>query len=566
MKFDQYPYSRPQMEALREKTSALLDAFDAAADASAQNELIRQFNDLRSEFATMYNIARIRHTLDTKDEFYEGENNFFDEQMPHYEDLNNQFYKKIIASPFRPALEVHWGRQLFNIAELSLRTFDPIIMEDLQEENKLSSDYTKRKAAARLQFRGQEYNLSSIYPFEIASDRATREEATQLKWSFFSEHAEAIESLFDQLVKVRHRIARKLGYANFVELGYARMLRSDYNAAMVANFRKQIREEIVPIATSLYERQRQRLGLDTLLYFDEDIRFASGNPQPQGDPEWIVDRAGEMYKALSPETDTFFRYMRDNGLMNLLTLPNKATGGYCTFIDNHKAPFIFSNFNGTSSDIDVLTHEAGHAFQVYSSRDAVLSEYHWPSYEACEIHSMSMEFFTWPWMPLFFGEDAEKHRFVHLSNALTFLPYGVAVDEFQHFVYENPDATPAERNEAWHNLERTYLPHRNYNGHPFLGGGGFWQKQSHIFNVPFYYIDYCLAQICAFQFWRRDREDHVAAWADYVNLCQAGGSKSFLPLVKLAGLRSPFEDGCVASVTGPIRQWLESVDDSQWTT
>ncbi|MGE5702539.1 MAG: M3 family oligoendopeptidase, partial [Clostridia bacterium] len=367
----------------------------------------------------------------------------------------------------------------------------------------------------------------------------------------------------DELVKVRTKIARALGYENFVQLGYARMHRSDYNSEMVANFRRQVKEYIVPIATSLKERQRIRIGLDELKYYDEKFSFKTGNPAPKGDPDWIIANGKKMYAELSPETEEFFTFMMENELMDLVSKKGKAGGGYCTYINDYQAPFIFSNFNGTSGDIDVLTHEAGHAFQVYASRQNILPEYTFPTSEACEIHSMSMEFLTYPWMHLFFEEDVEKYKFSHLSDALEFIPYGVSVDEFQHFVYENPDATPAERKAAWREIERNYLPHRNYDESDYLERGGFWHQQSHIFNIPFYYIDYTLAQICAFQFWKRSNEDSKQAWADYLALCKEGGSKSFLELVKDAKLTSPFEDGCVASVTGFIESYLNQVDDTK---
>jgi M3 family oligoendopeptidase len=255
--------------------------------------------------------------------------------------------------------------------------------------------------------------------------------------------------------------------------------------------------------------------------------------------------------------------MQENNLMDLVAKKGKAGGGYCTYIENYKSPFIFSNFNGTSGDIDVLTHEAGHAFQVYSSRHFEIPEYYWPTYEACEIHSMSMEFFTWPWMELFFEEDTDKYKFSHLSDALLFLPYGVSVDEFQHWVYENPEATPKERKLKWREIEKKYLPHKDYDGNKYLENGGFWQRQGHIYNSPFYYIDYTLAQICAFQFWKRSRENQEEAWADYVNLCKLGGSMSFTKLVEAANLISPFEAGCVESVVGVIENWLNSVDDKK---
>ena len=562
MKFQDYIYSRPNIENFSEDFSSILEKLNQSIQIEEQELYFEQLNSMRDEFETMFNIGYIRHSINTKDEFYESENNFFDECTPQYQAIVTDFYRTILKEPLRENLEKKWGKQLFVIAESKLKTFIPEILEDLQEENKGSSEYTKIKAAASIEVDGQTYNLSSLSPLESSENRNLRRKSSEAKWHFFTENAEKVENIFDDLVKTRHQIAKKLGYKNFVELGYERMLRSDYNAEMVAAFRKQVQDYIVPLATKLYERQAKRIGVTDFKYYDEDFKFSSGNPSPKGTPEWIVENASTMYHELSTETDDFFQYMLKNDLMDLVNRDGKATGGYCTYVPNCKAPYIFSNFNGTSGDIDVLTHEAGHAFQVYSSRNIGIGEYNWPTYESCEIHSMSMEFFTWPWMNLFFEKDVDKYKFMHLSAALQFLPYGVAVDEFQHVIYENPDFTKAERNQAWREIEKKYLPHRNYDGNVFLENGGFWQKQNHIFNSPFYYIDYCLAQICAFQFWKKDQENHKEAWADYVRLCKAGGSLSFLDLVKLANLRSPFEDGCIASVIGEISQWLENIDDS----
>ena len=564
MKFEEFIYERPVISDIQERFNKCLEQFESADSAQIQNDLIAQINTIRQEYATMYNICHIRHTIDTKDKFYEEENNFFDQNNPSISALTTRYYKLLLESSFREALEAKWGRQLFIIAELSIKTFQPTILEDLKEENKLTSDYVKVKAAAEIEFRGKKYTIPALNPFETSQDRPTRKEAAEAKWSFYQEHSEKIEEIFDKQVKLRHQIAQKLGYKNFIELGYARMLRSDYNAKMVTNFRNQVKEFIVPIASSLYERQKKRIGIDELKYYDEDFRFASGNPKPKGSPEWIVENAAKMYHDLSKETGEFFDFMQFKNLMDLVNKDGKATGGYCTYIPNYKAPYIFSNFNGTSGDIDVLTHEAGHAFQVYSSRHLSIKEYSWPTYEACEIHSMSMEFFTWPWMNLFFKEDTEKYKFAHLSGAILFLPYGVAVDEFQHFVYENPEASPAERNAAWKRIEQTYLPHRDYDGNAFLERGGFWQRQSHIFTTPFYYIDYTLAQICAFQFWVKDQTDHASAWKDYLNLCKLGGSQSFLELVKIAKLKSPFEESTVHDIVGVIKSWLDNIDDSEF--
>ncbi len=562
--FDEFPYVRPDMEELNQVFDKYLQAFTEADTADQQEEALTAIIDLRAEFGSMYNLCYVRHTANTADPFYEAENQYFDEQSPSFEALNNQLYKALLNSRFRRHLAQKFGVHLFTLAEVSLKTFQPSILEDLQQENALSTEYTKIKARAKVDFEGNSYNLSSLLPIELSNNRETRQKATSAKWQFYADNADAIEQIFDGMVKLRHSMSQKLGFKSFTEVGYARMRRSDYTPEMVARFRKQVLEHIVPIASGLYERQRNRLGLESLKHYDEEFKFPSGNPKPIGAPEEIVANAAKMYQELSPDTDLFFHHMQEARLMDLVNRDGKATGGYCTYISKFEAPFIFSNFNGTSGDIDVLTHEAGHAFQVWSSKDFPFEEYHWPTADAAEIHSMSMEFFTWPWMHLFFGDQTDKYRFMHLAGAIQFLPYGVAVDEFQHIVYENPDMTPAERNLAWRNLEKKYLPHRNYDGVEHLEAGRFWHKQSHIFNSPFYYIDYALAQICAFQFWVKDRQDHATAWADYLRLCRAGGSDSFLNLVKLANLKSPFDDGCVQSVVGEIQAYLNSVDDSKF--
>jgi M3 family oligoendopeptidase len=564
MKFKDYKYHRPDINEVQSNFAVLLEKFMKSKSLNEQDSVMVEINAVRGEFESMSQLASIRHTIDTTNTYYEQEQEYFDKTMPIYQGLISEFYQALVNSSFRNSLEEKWGKQLFTIAELTLKTFKPEIIEDLQVENKLVTEYTKLIASASIMFEGEERNLPGLGPFQQSTDRAIRKKASEARYGFFADHEETLDKIYDELVKVRTQIAQKLGYQNYVELGYDRMLRSDYNPDMVANFRRQVAEEIVPVATKLRERQRRRLGLEALMYYDEKFCFLKGNAIPQGDSAWILANGRQMYKELSPETDEFFTFMTDHELMDLVSKKGKAGGGYCTFISEYHSPFIFSNFNGTSGDVDVLTHEAGHAFQVYHSQNFVLPEYQWPTYESCEIHSMSMEFFAWPWMELFFKEAADKYRFTHLSEALLFIPYGVTVDEFQHFVYSNPDATIQERKHAWRQIEKKYLPHRNYEGNEYLERGSYWHQQSHIFSAPFYYIDYTLAQICAFQFWKKSREDRATAWQDYLKLCQVGGSLSFLGLVELAHLISPFENGCVQKVIRAVEEWLDGVDDSRF--
>lgn len=561
MKFDQYTYVRPDLELVERDFSMTLEKFSKASSAQEQNELMNEINKLRNDLGTMFNLVYIRHSIDTNDEFYKAEQDYIDEIQPSVEGLITKYYEALVHSPFKQELEAKWGKQLFALAEAQLKVFSPEIVPLLQQENKLSTEYTKLVAAAKIPFEGEERTLAQMEPFAESKDREMRKRANEARFNYFSENEEALDRIYDDLVKVRTEIALKLGYKNFVELAYYRMYRTDYNAEMVAGFRNQVKDFIVPIATKLKERQRERISVESLKYYDEGFKFKSGNAVPKGDPAWIIKNGQRMYDELSAETSKFFAFMTENNLMDLEAKKGKAGGGYCTYIENYKAPFIFSNFNGTSGDIDVLTHEAGHAFQVYSSSHFEIPEYNWPTYEAAEIHSMSMEFFTWPWMNLFFEEDTDKYKFSHLSSALLFLPYGVSVDEFQHWVYENPSATPEERKSAWRSIEKKYMPHKDYEGNDYLEKGGFWQRQGHIYTTPFYYIDYTLAQICAFQFWKRSGEDHKKAWEDYLKLCSLGGSLPFTELVKEANLISPFENGCVESVVGEIENWLNQIDD-----
>lgn len=563
MKFQDFEYVRPDMEQMKAEFDALISAFNAAERAEVQLEIVGKINAIRNRMESLAAIVQVRHTINTEDAFYDAENNFIDEAMPIYQEMVDKYYRAMNASPFKEALKKELGEHIFNIIEVQLKTFHPDIMEDLKQENVLSSKYTKLRTSAKIMFDGEERNLAQMVPYYESKDRSVRKAAQEAATKFFEENEAAFDEIYDELVKVRHRIAKKLGFENFIPLGYMRLSRTDYDDKMVATYRQQVLEDLVPLTMALRERQRERLGLDALKYYDEQIAFTSGNATPKGDSKWILENGKKMYEALSKETGDFINFMLDNELMDLEAKKGKAGGGYCTYISTYESPFIFSNFNGTSGDIDVLTHEAGHAFQCYQSRGYALPEYQFPTLEACEIHSMSMEFLTYPWMESFFKEDVDKYKFNHLSEALLFIPYGVLVDEFQHFVYGNPEATPAERKAYWRSLEKKYTPYKNYEENDFLERGGYWFRQGHIFGNPFYYIDYTLAQVCAFQFYVLSKENREEAWTRYLDLCNKGGSMAFTDLLKVAGLDSPFVQGSIEKMVPVLSAVLDGIDDKK---
>lgn len=560
MKFKDYKYERPNYEEIKKSFLELVDKIKNASTYDEQKLHINQLNNIRKHIETMSTLASIRNSINTADEFYDEEQNYWDEQGPLYTELNSDFYKAIVNSKFKDEIKKDYSEQFYKICEYSLKSFSPEIISDLQEENKLMSKYTKLLASAKINFKGEELNLSGLYKYMLSSDRNEREQSSKAYYNYFGEHEEEFDEIYDQLVHIRHNMAKKLGFKNFVELGYIRMDRTDYNPEMVVNLRKQILEYIVPLCNKLYEKQAKRLNLDKLTYIDENLEFLDGNATIKGDSDYIIENGIKMYQELSQETKEFFDFMLENELMDLETKHNKSAGGYCTYIPDYKAPFIFSNFNKTSEDMDVLTHEAGHAFQLYMSRDIDMQEINFPTLDSCEIHSMSMEFITYPWMETFFKEDSDKYKFAHLTSAIKFLPYGVVVDEFQHVVYDNPNMTSDERKKVWRDLEKKYLPHRDYEDNEILERGCWFFKQGHIFKDPFYYIDYVLAQICAFQFLKKMEEDRVSGWEDYLRICKVGGTQSFLQIVKTGNLISPFDDKCIEYIIKNLETNIEKFE------
>ena len=564
MKFSEIEYIQLNFEEIKERYINLIKELKKTKTCKEALDIIKKINEIDTEFATYSTLASIRNSIDTSDEKYEKAQEFFDEVSPQYQELATNYYKVLISSPFKDELVNELGSLLFNQIDLSLKTFKPEIIEDLIEENKLSTEYSKLIASAKIEFDGKVLNLSQLGPYAESLDRDVRKAASLARGKWFYEHMTEIDEIYDKMVKVRTRMAKKLGYENYVQLGYDKLGRTDYTPEDVKNYRKQIFESIVPVAQELFAKQMKRIGIENPMPYDYSLNFLSGNAKPFGDTKEKVMNAMKMYDELSNETSSFFRFLVENELMDLETKPSKQGGGYCTYLPKFQMPFIFSNFNGTSGDIDVLTHEFGHSFQVYSSKDIPIPEYIWPTMEACEIHSMSMEFFAYPWMDLFFGKDDEKYKYAHLKGAITFVPYGAAVDEFQTFVYENYDATPKERREKWLEIHQKYEPHLKFNELDYYKEGLRWFAQAHIFNSPFYYIDYTLAQICAFQFKNMMDEDREKAWNTYVKLCKLGGSKSFLNLLKEVGLMNPFIDGCIEKTIKPLKEKMNSIDDSKF--
>lgn len=562
MKFSEMPYERPDLAAVKQQFADLLVQLKAAPDYAAAREVFLQEEALSKHIDTLANLASVRNTIDTRDKFYDEEMNFWNETLPQLQECENAWSKAMLASPFRKDFAAEYGDLMFINAEIADKAFSPEILPEMAEENKLTTEYGKLIASAQIPFEGGVYTLSQLSPFKNDPDDARRLAAWQAEGKWYKEHQAEFDGIYDKLVHLRDTMGKKIGYEGYTTLGYYRMGRNCYTKADVEKFRAAVVKYLVPLADSIYREQAKRLGKQYPMNFaDNALMFRSGNPTPCGDADAIVAQGKKFYDELSPETSEFFNKMLDDELMDLLSTPGKAGGGYCTGLGDYAVPFIFANFNGTQHDVEVVTHEAGHAFAAYMNRNRIPYVTVWPSMEGCEVHSMSMEFFAWPWAEGFFGKDARKFRYSHLAGALTFIPYGTMVDHFQHVVYEKPDMTPKERHGIWKELLGVYMPWMQLGDEiPFYGEGEGWQRQMHIYQSPFYYIDYCLAQTVSLQFWAMLQKDRAEAWSHYMAYTLQGGSRVFTELLKNAGLTSPFEESCLRGVCETAKQWLDNYD------
>lgn len=565
MKVSELKYQRLTIEEFAAEMKEIIRQVKEASSAQAVLEARERYKKLSIRLETAQALSYMRYSINTADAFYLAEKDYYDETGPQAQSLMQDYSRAMVNSPYRRELESS-GKLLplmYRSMEVDLKSMAPCIIQEMVEENRLVSKYSQLMAGMEFDFRGEKLPRPMLMKYAKSPDRATRKEAYEVLGRTLKAHSAELDGLFDQLVTIRHRMAVRMGYKNFVELGYYRMGRLCYGPEEVKQFRENVRRDIVPVVARLREEVGKALGVDKLMLYDYDLIFPQGDPAPKGGKEEIFAAAQAMYHSMSQETGAFFDFMLETDAFDVESRKNKWGGGYCTSFMAYHQPFILANFNGTSGDVDVVTHEAGHAFADYTiANNEYVVELNVGGMETAETHSMSMEFFAWPYMEHFFGEDAKRYQFMHLLDALSFLPYGTIVDDFQRQVYENPEWTPEERKAAWRKLEAEFRPHLHFEGIPYLEEGTRWQYQMHIYETPFYYIDYCLAQTAALQFLLASQKDYDGAFARYVRFLSQGGEKVFTDLLEEAGLRSPFQEGALQQLAQETEQLLEKLKAS----
>ena len=558
MKFSEMTYTRPDINALLARCKQLAAKAADAQDGDALIQVYYEQSRAFADYTTASQLANIHYTCDTRDAYWKAEQDFFDANGPAVTNASVEISRAFLANPYVDALTEHFGTTCVAGMKNAVLGMDDRTVELQQEFNALVSQYQQIYGGALVELDGKQLTIPQLGPYKEDLDPTVRRAAYEAEAGYFDAHRDELDALYTKIVKNLNQQAKVLGYKDYSELSYVRMNRIGYGQAEIQAFRDQVARDVVPELQKVMAMRAKRTGITHPTFTDLPIIFKDGNPKPIPGYQARMDAARTMYHELSPETAEFIDFMQDNELFDVESRPGKMSGGYMTSLPSYKAPFIFANWNNTSGDVDVLTHECGHAFEGYvAERDPkVPADLECPGMESAEIHSMAMEFLTAPWHHLLFGKDTGKYALLHAEDSFLFLAYGCIVDEFQHRMYQNPDLTPDERNAVWLELEHKYRPWIDFDNLPFYGRGAGWQRQLHIYECPFYYIDYCLSTMAALQFFLLSLKDHKDAWERYLKLVRRAGLASYTELMQTAGLKVPFEDGSIKAIAQQMGQWI----------
>ncbi len=505
-------------------------------------ELFSDWNALKSYANSEENRISYALTKDMNNAEHEAAERYHRESVrPAVEEGNYTIVKALLSSRHRQAISDRYGAHLIDVLETTVEPLASVNSQLRVLVGELVNRYDKLVAGGEVVVGGEKVTLSVARNMTSSSDPAIRREAFVNYRQWFLDHRLELADLYDQLVRLRDQMGKNLGYDNYIPLGLKVMGRTDYGVAESETFRKNVREFAVPLYASVCRQQAEELGSETLTPWDAGYTPSLTLPSGVAPIETQLEKAQRVFDALSPKLSSHFKRMRDEGLIDLENRRGKQAGAYCTSFSDEGRVAIFCNSTGDEEDVGTLMHEMGHAFQGWESQPIEAVDLQWPTYDACEIHSMGMEYLSMRYMTEFFtGDQAERFRRNRWKEAIALVCYICVVDEFQHWAYAHPDVTFDERDAAWDAIWDTYTTGIDFTGVEQYKSAR-WYAQGHLFHMPFYYIDYAIAETGAMQLAMIDAEDHARAVDVYMELCRVGGTLSVLDIFRNAGLRSPFD-------------------------
>jgi M3 family oligoendopeptidase len=517
-------------------------------------EVFKQWENLRRSVAAWRARVHLEMRQDAFNEVAAANGRSVAEALPLYEAHDAALKSFFLAPERRLSIPGVVGAATLARWEADAMAFAPIIQDDLRLEATLTNEYFQLIGKMKTALRGREYTLTGLAVFAEDGDRSLRRDACFAGWNAVGECSATLDALFDDLVRCRTSMARKLGDASYIPLAYKRLGRADYGPVQVALFRDEIAESIVPLAETFARDQVGALGIGALMPWDEGLQDRLPMPRPPATSQELVRSLRSAAAAVHPTFEEFLLRMIYGGTMDLSDRPGKAGGAFCTFLSDQAMPFVFANYTGSARNVGSIVHELGHAFQNYQSRHHPALEQIIPTSEIGEIHSIALELLARPVYEKLFKGDSQRYLSHQLRSLIGMLPYIAAIDHFQELVYREPTATSLDRCEMWLGIERRYLPWRGTGGIAALEKGARRQRQRHVYAFPFYYIDYGLAICCALQLWLQSLNDRNAAIEQWLSLCSLGGTLGFEALLEQVAISSPFKPGTLTRVVAEAQR------------
>ena len=527
---------------------------------------LMDWSDLSRTVSETYQRRYVASTLDTTDPLaQERYADYLDDIHPNWQAAEQKLKEKLLASGLQskgmqtPLRNMRAEAALFREANLPL----------LSEELKLGTEYDQIIGAQTVIWEGQEVTLMQLLPVFLEADRTRRQRAWELAAGRRLQDRSALNDLWARFMEVRRQIPANADLPDFRAYKWVQMLRFDYTPQDCANFHQAIEEVVVPAATRLYENRRQKLGVKSLRPWDLDVDLYGQEPlRPYQDNQELIDKTGVIFHKVDPQLGEYFATMRREGLLDLENRKGKAPGGYCTNYDLARCPFIFMNGVGIHDDVMTLLHEGGHAFHVFEMAQLPYHSQLQITNEIAEVASISMELLASPYITADLGgfyspKDAARARLSHLEQILLFWPYMAVVDAFQHWAYKNHAAAshPANCETQWVELWQRFMPGIDWSG---LEDSLMtrWQRQLHIYQVPFYYVEYGLAQLGAVQVWRNALKDQAKAIADYRSALALGATVPLPQLFSAAGAKFAFDSTTLREAVDLIENTMLKLEES----
>ena len=516
---------------------------------------------LEEDFGWRY----IRMTCDTSNEELLRDFQYFATEIePKIAPIANELNKKFIECPFTAQLDKDKYFVFIRGIKRALELFREENVPLLTEIQVTQQKYQAITGAMTVTLDGREYTLEQASVFLKDPDRSKRQQAWEAITARRLQDKDQLDDLFNQLLQLRHRVALNAGFENFRDYMFQALGRFDYTPHDCYKFHAAIEREIVPILKQQAEIRQKALGVDALRPWDMDVDI-SGKPalKPFNTGQELIDKSINCFDSLDPYIGERLKIMRENGLFDVESRKGKAPGGYNYPLAETGAPFIFMNSANTFRDLTTMVHEGGHAVHTFITADLELNDFkHLPS-EVAELASMSMELISMDKWEVFFSndEDLKRAKKDQLRDVLKTLPWVAVVDQFQHWIYTNPKHTTEERKTAWKEIFAPF-------GNNFANWSGYeealenlWQKQLHIFEVPFYYIEYAIAQLGAIAVWKNYKENPEEALKKYLEALKLGYTKTIKEIYKTAGIKFDFSSEYVRELAKFIKKELARLEE-----